>query len=200
MAKRINNKMTFEAFSRKCLDFFETRRWYFMMSNPQILQKLPGNEMNITVWYFILEIRPKAHFILMYDWDTDDLPFSVYIDWKSGAFSHCFFDDGKLVYISDFADIDEALDNMCQEPTMYLANPTTKCIIEHVMEKGEDPDNTAGLEVGFMKSYSLLEAIEALEEYCKKHRELDDGHLAGVVHMPTLVSRTTMYEKRILNP
>ena len=83
------------------------------------------------------------------------------------------------------------------EPTKYLANPTKECKIDKVLFETENPDNAPGVGVGFLKGYSLLEAIDVLNEYATRPNNDDEGHIGIIVWMPYTGIDTVLFEKKM---
>lgn len=197
MAKK-NKRMTFHEFENTCSQFFETRKWWFFMKNMRVWEELPGDETEgKTIWYCLWELSDKTTMFLFYDYDTDDAPFVVYVDWRRGRFDDVYFERGKFCIVGEYQDIDNALEAMCQEPTRYIANPDNVCNFDTVPTPGDDSEDRPCFGIGMFDNYSLLEAMEALDKYCKNPKEYDRGRTAEIVFQPTLVCRTTLYEKRV---
>ena len=199
--KKKRVKMSFNDFKRKCFDFFEMYKWWSFMSNLRVWEKLPGDETEgKTIWYCLWNIRPEVTMILFYDYgdDSDDLQFVVYVDWKAGAYENdVYFENGKFSFVAEYDNIEQALDCMRFEPTKYLANPTKKCKLDYILFQGEDPDTSPALGVGFLESYSLLEAIDVLNDYAMHPNEHDKGHIGTIVWMPYTGIDTVLFEKKM---
>ena len=199
--KKKRVKMSFNDFKRKCFDFFEMYKWWSFMSNLRVWEKLPGDETEgKTIWYCLWNIRPEVTMILFYDYgdDSDDLQFVVYVDWKAGAYENdVYFENGKFSFVAEYDNIEQALECMRFEPTKYLANPTKKCKLDYILFQGEDPDTSPALGVGFLESYSLLEAIDVLNDYAMHPNEHDKGHIGTVVWMPYTGIDTVLFEKKM---
>ena len=199
--KKKRVKMSFNDFKRKCFDFFEMYKWWSFMSNLRVWEKLPGDETEgKTIWYCLWNIRPKVTMMLFYDYgdDSDDLQFVVYVDWKAGAYENdVYFENGKFSFVAEYDNIEQALECMRFEPTKYLANPTKKCKLDYILFQGEDPDTSPALGVGFLESYSLLEAIDVLNDYAMHPNEHDKGHIGTIVWMPYTGIDTVLFEKKM---
>ena len=199
--KKKRVKMSFNDFKRKCFDFFEMYKWWSFMSNLRVWEKLPGDETEgKTIWYCLWNIRPEVTMILFYDYgdDSDDLQFVVYVDWKAGAYENdVYFENGKFSFVAEYDNIEQALECMRFEPTKYLANPTKKCKLDYILFQGEDPDTCPALGVGFLESYSLLEAIDVLNDYAMHPNEHDKGHIGTIVWMPYTGIDTVLFEKKM---
>lgn len=199
--KKKRVKMSFNDFKRKCFDFFEMYKWWSFMSNLRVWEKLPGDETEgKTIWYCLWDIRPGVTMMLFYDYgdDSDDLQFVVYVDWKAGAYENeVYFEEGKFSFVAEYDNLEQALECMRFEPTKYLANPTKKCTFDYILHQGEDPDTCPALEVGFLKSYSLLEAIDVLNDYATHPNEHDKGHIGTIVWMPYTGIDTVLFEKKM---
>ena len=199
--KKKRVKMSFNDFKRKCFDFFEMYKWWSFMSNLRVWEKLPGDETEgKTIWYCLWNIRPEVTMILFYDYgdDSDDLQFVVYVDWKAGAYGNdVYFENGKFSFVAEYDNIEQALECMRFEPTKYLANPTKKCKLDYILFQGEDPDTSPALGVGFLESYSLLEAIDVLNDYAMHPNEHDKGHIGTIVWMPYTGIDTVLFEKKM---
>lgn len=199
--KKKRVKMSFNDFKRKCFDFFEMYKWWSFMSNLRVGEKLPGDETEgKTIWYCLWNIRPEVTMILFYDYgdDSDDLQFVVYVDWKAGAYENdVYFENGKFSFVAEYDNIEQALECMRFEPTKYLANPTKKCKLDYILFQGEDPDTSPALGVGFLESYSLLEAIDVLNDYAMHPNEHDKGHIGTIVWMPYTGIDTVLFEKKM---
>lgn len=199
--KKKRVKMSFNDFKRKCFDFFEMYKWWSFMSNLRVWEKLPGDETEgKTIWYCLWNIRPEVTMILFYDYgdDSDDLQFVVYVDWKAGAYENdVYFENGKFSFVAEYDNIEQALECMRFEPTKYLANPTKKCKLDYILFQGEDPDTSPALGVGFLESYSLLEAIDVLNDYAMHPNEHDKGHIGTIVWMPYTGIDTVLFEKKM---
>ena len=199
--KKKRVKMSFNDFKRKCFDFFEMYKWWSFMSNLRVWEKLPGDETEgKTIWYCLWNIRPEVTMMLFYDYgdDSDDLQFVVYVDWKAGAYENdAYFDNGKFSFVAEYDNIEQALECMRFEPTKYLANPTKKCKLDYILFQGEDPDTSPALGVGFLESYSLLEAIDVLNDYAMHPNEHDKGHIGTIVWMPYTGIDTVLFEKKM---
>ena len=200
MANKKKTKMSFNGFKRKCFDFFEMYKWRSFMSNLRVWESLPGDEAeDKTLWYCLWELRPGVTMILFYDYgeDSDDCPFVVYVDWKAGCHDDAYFRNGKFCMVDEFDDIEMALDKMRFEPTKYLASPYKDCVIDKELLDGENPDTVPGVGVGFMTGYSLLEAIDVLNDYAANPKPQDENHTGLVVWMSQTVMRSVLYEKRM---
>ena len=199
--KKKRVKMSFNDFKRKCFDFFEMYKWWSFMSNLRVWEKLPGDETEgKTIWYCLWNIRPEVTMILFYDYgdDSDDLQFVVYVDWKAGAYENdVYFENGKFSFVAEYDNIEQALECMRFEPTKYLENPTKKCKLDYILFQGEDPDTSPALGVGFLESYSLLEAIDVLNDYAMHPNEHDKGHIGTIVWMPYTGIDTVLFEKKM---
>ena len=199
--KKKRVKMSFNDFKRKCFDFFEMYKLWSFMSNLRVWEKLPGDETEgKTIWYCLWNIRPAVTMILFYDYgdDSDDLQFVVYVDWKAGAYENdVYFENGKFSFVAEYDNIEQALECMRFEPTKYLANPTKKCKLDYILFQGEDPDTSPALGVGFLESYSLLEAIDVLNDYAMHPNEHDKGHIGTIVWMPYTGIDTVLFEKKM---
>ena len=199
--KKKRVKMSFNDFKRKCFDFFEMYKWWSFMSNLRVWEKLPGDETEgKTIWYCLWNIRPEVTMMLFYDYgdDSDDLQFVVYVDWKAGAYENdVYFENGKFSFVAEYDNIEQALECMRFEPTKYLANPTKKCKLDYILFQGEDPDTSPALGVGFLESYSLLEAIDVLNDYAMHPNEHDKGHIGTIVWMPYTGIDTVLFEKKM---
>lgn len=199
MAKKKDKvRMSFNDFNRQCFDFFETRKWWTPMSNLRVWESLPGDEAEgKTIWYCLWDLRPEVTMMLFYDYgcDSDDPQFVVYVDWKRGAYDDVYFREGKFSFVAEFDNLEEALERMRFEPAMHLANPTKKCRLDYILNPEDDPDTCPTLGAGFLKSYSLLEAIDALNDYARHPNGFDRGHVATVVWMPYTGIDTVLYEK-----
>ena len=199
--KKKRVKMSFNDFKRKCFDFFEMYKWWSFMSNLRVWEKLPGDETEgKTIWYCLWNIRPEVTLMLFYDYgdDSDDLQFVVYVDWKAGAYENdVYFENGKFSFVAEYDNIEQALECMRFEPTKYLANPTKKCKLDYILFQGEDPDTSPALGVGFLESYSLLEAIDVLNDYAMHPNEHDKGHIGTIVWMPYTGIDTVLFEKKM---
>ena len=199
--KKKRVKMSFNDFKRKCFDFFEMYKWWSFMSNLRVWEKLPGDETEgKTIWYCLWNIRPEVTMILFYDYgdDSDDLQFVVYVDWKAGAYENdVYFENGKFSFVAEYDNIEQALECMRFEPTKYLANPTKECKLDYILFQGEDPDTSPALGVGFLESYSLLEAIDVLNDYAMHPNEHDKGHIGTIVWMPYTGIDTVLFEKKM---
>ena len=199
--KKKRVKMSFNDFKRKCFDFFEMYKWWSFMSNLRVWEKLPGDETEgKTIWYCLWNIRPKVTMMLFYDYgdDSDDLQFVVYVDWKAGAYENdVYFENGKFSFVAEYDNIEQALACMRFEPTKYLANPTKKCKLDYILFQGEDPDTSPALGVGFLESYSLLEAIDVLNDYAMHPNEHDKGHIGTIVWMLYTGIDTVLFEKKM---
>ena len=199
--KKKRVKMSFNDFKRKCFDFFEMYKWWSFMSNLRVWEKLPGDETEgKTIWYCLWNIRPEVTMMLFYDYgdDSDDLQFVVYVDWKAGAYENdVYFENGKFSFVAEYDNIEQALDCMRFEPTKYLANPTKECKLDYILFQGEDPDTSPALGVGFLESYSLLEAIDVLNDYAMHPNEHDKGHIGTIVWMPYTGIDTVLFEKKM---
>ena len=199
--KKKRVKMSFNDFKRKCFDFFEMYKWWSFMSNLRVWEKLPGDETEgKTIWYCLWNIRPEVTMILFYDYgdDSDDLQFVVYVDWKAGAYENdVYFENGKFSFVAEYDNIEQALECMRFEPTKYLANPKKKCKLDYILFQGEDPDTSPALGVGFLESYSLLEAIDVLNDYAMHPNEHDKGHIGTIVWMPYTGIDTVLFEKKM---
>lgn len=169
------------------------------MSNLRVWETLPGDETEgKTLWYCLWDIRPGVTMMLFYDYgeDSDDLQFVVYVDWCAGAYENeVYFREGKLSFVAEYDNLAQALECMRFEPTKYLANPTKQCKLDYILHKDEDPDTAPCLGAGFLKSYSLLEAIDALNDYARHPNAHDRGHVATIVWMPYTGIDTVLYEK-----
>lgn len=199
--KKKRVKMSFNDFKRKCFDFFEMYKWWSFMSNLRVWEKLPGDETEgKTIWYCLWNIRPEVTMILFYDYgdDSDDLQFVVYVDWKAGAYENdVYFENGKFSFVAEYDNIEQALECMRFEPTKYLANPTKECKLDYILFQGEDPDTCPALRGGFLESYSLLEAIDVLNDYAMHPNEHDKGHIGTIVWMPYTGIDTVLFEKKM---
>ena len=200
-SKKKRVKMSFNDFKRKCFDFFEMYKWWSFMSNLRVWETLPGDETEgKTLWYCLWEIRPGVTMMLFYDYgnDSDDLQFVVYVDWKAGAYENdSYFREGKFSFVAEYDNLEQALECMRFEPTKYLANPTKKCKIDKVLFDTENPDNAPGVGVGFLKGYSLLEAIDVLNDYAAHPNNDDEGHIGTIVWMPYTGIDTVLFEKKM---
>lgn len=191
-------KMSFNDFNRQCFDFFDTYKWWSSMSNLRVWRSLPGDETEgKSIWYCLWDLRPHVTMMLFYDYgcESDDPQFVVYVDWRAGAYDDVYFREGRFSFVAEYDNLAQALECMRFEPTKYLANPTKTCVLDYILKHGEDPDTVPALGVGFLKTYSLLEAIEAIDSYASHPNDFDRGHVATIVWMPFTGIDTVLYEK-----
>lgn len=198
-SKKKKVRMSFNDFKRQCFDFFDTYKWWSFMSNLRVWESLPGDETeDKTLWYCLWDIRPGVTMMLFYDYgeDSDDLQFVVYVDWRAGAYENdVYFREGKLSFVAEYDNLAQALECMRFEPTKYLANPTKQCKLDYILHKDEDPDSCPAIGIRGVNSYSLLEAIDALNDYATRPNAHDRGHVVTIVWMPYTGIDTVLYEK-----
>lgn len=188
--------MNFYEFERKCSDFFEQRKWWSFLRNLRIWEKLPGDETkDKTIWYCLWELNYKTTMFLFYDYDTTDKPFVVYVDWKKDRHDDPFFNQGKFCFVEEFDTLETALECMCKEPVKYIANPELTCSLDYIPFAWEGDDDRPAIGTSMFESYSLLEAIDKLNEYSKQPNDHDKGHIATIVHMPVRINKAVLYEK-----